>query len=324
MSDPTDEKQDTIIIKGIGEITTAAPDNNDDASSSSSSSCYEDIGFLFEGSHETKHQTLTFTPEGDVVTGMIVTVELNAVDDHPGAVQSGHYLWPAAPALAQFLVNHFRTGSDDDDGIPCAGAVVVELGAGCGLAGLVAVQLRAACVVFTDHDPGTLERARENHANTLRTLDNDAVSSVPVFFERLKWGDDVTAAVLRGRRCHQHAGNDDDREETDDFVLVLGSDLIYCREVVRPLLRTVAGLLLSKNEDDKSSTNTHHHNPNIMVMSQSFPYDMETEQEIVEACQELSLLRSILSCELNERTGGVRIQTFSYGASQVPRIITNK
>ena len=37
---------------------------------------------------------------------------IDAVDDEPGALQSGHYLWPAAPALAQHLVDWY-----DCDGV---------------------------------------------------------------------------------------------------------------------------------------------------------------------------------------------------------------
>ncbi|CAN0354302.1 unnamed protein product, partial [Hapterophycus canaliculatus] len=61
--------------------------------------------------------------------------------------QSGHYVWPAAPALAAYLV-------DRKSALP-RGGKCLELGAGCGLAGLVAAQLPSTtAVVFTDHDPG--------------------------------------------------------------------------------------------------------------------------------------------------------------------------
>lgn len=71
-------------------------------------------------------------------------------------VQSGHYVWPAAPALSAYLADHLV---DDGRGrrlTPRRGAVL-ELGAGCGLAGLVAAQLAGTtAVIFTDHDPGAL------------------------------------------------------------------------------------------------------------------------------------------------------------------------
>lgn len=63
------------------------------------------------------------------------------------ANQSGHYVWPAAPALSAYLVDRRLA-------LPRGGRCL-ELGAGCGLAGLVAAQLEGtSAVVFTDHDPG--------------------------------------------------------------------------------------------------------------------------------------------------------------------------
>ena len=60
--------------------------------------------------------------------------------------QSGHYVWPAAPALAAYLF---------DQRLALPRGAVLELGAGCGLAGLVAAQLPGTtAIVFTDHDPG--------------------------------------------------------------------------------------------------------------------------------------------------------------------------
>lgn len=68
-------------------------------------------------------------------------------DTHTHTQQSGHYVWPAAPALSAYLVDRRLA-------LP-GGGRCLELGAGCGLAGLVAAQLPlTTAVVFTDHDPG--------------------------------------------------------------------------------------------------------------------------------------------------------------------------
>eukprot|EP00903_Cladosiphon_okamuranus_P006055 g5970.t1 len=90
-----------------------------------------------------------------------VSVAVRLVDDDPGAVQSGHYVWPAAPALSAYLVDRRLA-------LPRGGRCL-ELGAGCGLAGLVAAQLEAtSAVVFTDHDPGVLDMIRESIAEQER------------------------------------------------------------------------------------------------------------------------------------------------------------
>lgn len=73
-------------------------------------------------------------------------------------VKSGHYVWPAAPALCEYLIHRWQA-------LPHG--KVLELGAGCGLAGLVAAQLPGTdVVVFTDHDPGS-RTVSKNHGRTV-------------------------------------------------------------------------------------------------------------------------------------------------------------
>ena len=305
-------------------------DDCDDNSSASSGSCFADMGFMFDAAQATKTQTLQFVPtivyekqqgknlddeeELKHIFQRPISVVIDCVDDNPGAVQSGHYLWPGAPALAQFLVDLFSSSKPILQNpqykfifsrLPIFSPEksffsIVELGAGCGLAGLTAMQLslfqnKISSIVFTDHDPGTLDRARENHTNTLEILKASSKSNcdeskneisantVPVIFEQLTWGDLEGISRLR-------------TGTSDGFDLILGSDLIYCEEVVKPLLITAAELM---SKTKKSSA---------MIMTQSFSYEYETEEAIDNACNDLSLVRTILSCELE--TGGVRIQTF--------------
>ncbi|CAM9991141.1 unnamed protein product, partial [Choristocarpus tenellus] len=78
-----------------------------------------------------------------------ITVAVYVVDDEAGAVQSGHYMWPASPVLCSYLVDHWQA-------LPHG--AVLELGAGVGLAGHVAARLEGTTsVIFTDHDFGVLE-----------------------------------------------------------------------------------------------------------------------------------------------------------------------
>ncbi|CAM9239652.1 unnamed protein product, partial [Ascophyllum nodosum] len=107
--------------------------------------CFGDVGFMFDGALPKARRLFCFSD---------ISVPVRLVDANPGAVQSGHYLWPAAPALSAYLVEQRRF-------LP--GGAVLELGAGCGLGGLVAAQLPGStAVVFTDHDPGVLAMIRES------------------------------------------------------------------------------------------------------------------------------------------------------------------
>ncbi|CAM9753759.1 unnamed protein product [Ectocarpus fasciculatus] len=122
-----------------GESTHADTDSSDDG-------CFGDVGFMFDNALPKTRRLFRF---GDI------SVAVRLVDDDPGAVQSGHYVWPAAPALSAYLVDRRLA-------LPRGGRCL-ELGAGCGLAGLVAAQLPlTTAVVFTDHDPGVLEMIRES------------------------------------------------------------------------------------------------------------------------------------------------------------------
>jgi predicted nicotinamide N-methyase len=140
-------------------------------------------------------------------------IDLRLIDAEPGHVISGQYLWPAAEALAKHVVPNWHKY-----GAP----VVVELGAGCGLAGIacsIASQGTSA-LVLTDHDPGSLKLLEENiHLNHL----NADIS----FACDLEWGDGLPSPLV------------DRISASSSHVLVIGSDLIYCSAVVRPLLSTV-------------------------------------------------------------------------------------
>ncbi|CBJ33517.1 conserved unknown protein [Ectocarpus siliculosus] len=106
----------------------------------------QQVGFMFDNALPKTRRSFRF---GDI------SVAVRLVDDDPGAVQSGHYVWPAAPALSAYLVDRRLA-------LPRGGRCL-ELGAGCGLAGLVAAQLPLTkAVVFTDHDPGVLDMIRES------------------------------------------------------------------------------------------------------------------------------------------------------------------
>ena len=223
-----------------------------------------ELGIMFEGGQPTRREY--FQWEIPYQNSKRIEVVLDAADDDPGAVQSGHYLWPAATLLAEYLVQHYNNYKDDDDSSfnpssssplqqqqhrPPLPVAVVELGAGCALCSWTAWQLWATslqCLIVTDHDPGTLERARANQETTLEALlDQESLTeddfnstintlgSIPTQFECLEWGQNIETIqdILAERTVpsQRHVN------------YILGSDLIYDQAVVEPLFRTAQQLL---------------------------------------------------------------------------------
>lgn len=250
-----------------------------------------------------KKTTLTFTPSSSSPSPPTIKVNIEFIDDDPGAVQSGHYLWPASSALSQYIVDQYCSISKQQQQqqfmLPSAHSTqsMIELGAGCGLVSLVALQIftNIKYGVITDHDPGTLQRAKDNYEATF----NDSMGAEykkedrRIEFIDLEWGDTKSANNLIQHSLSSASG----------FDLVLGSDLIYCREVVYPLLLTASCLMKSNSKNNNDSK---------FLLSQSFSYDDDTEKEIDNACVQLGLLRSIIICNLDDdEDGGVRIQIIS-------------
>lgn len=307
---PTKEKEEEEIDELPASIceTTTEGDNADDGDEED---YFADVGFMFEANQPERFELLTFGPK--------ITVALHAADDTPGAVQSGHYLWPAAATLAAYLVEHCSA---------CRVVSVVELGAGCALASLAALQLwqeTLQCLVVTDHDPGTLVRARTNLESTVQQLlwdgggdgkddDDDAderlnatinsVVSIPVLFEALEWGDAATVDTIVACQMHDHIVQRPRTSTVAAVDVVLGSDLIYCATVVEPLLQTAALFIGMTGR---------------FWLSQSFRYDQATEAEIDRVCNELGLQRAIL---VDEDSGASRIQEFSavFAAAEGPGV----
>jgi predicted nicotinamide N-methyase len=229
-----------------------------------------DVGFMFDACLERVTCRYEYGQNAEV------SVLLTYAKEEPGALQSGHYVWPAAPALCEYLTRH-------RDAIPCSN--VVELGAGCGLTGLAVAQLRPeARVIFTDHDPGVLKVIEHNAGQQERA---QATCLTP----SLRWGPDGAKEIEALEQLQAPQGS-----KTE---LIVGSDVIYAREVV-PLLFWTVDRLLSPG--------------GVFLMCSSFGYDEATEREIDEQSAKCGLKREIIECSLNE--GGTRIQCFTRTAAR--------
>jgi len=315
-----------------GDHVVHAEDDDDD----DDSSFYGDVGAMFEGMYPTTMKRFAWWPNGstsittdvmDDKDGLtyvmastkkttaikgasnrrelpIVRIVLLCIDEDPGAVRSGHYVWPASLALCKYLVSGNSTGG-------CNSSVtrsVIELGAGSGIVSLAALQLfvpTLELLVVTDHDRSTLERAEENYETTMSELidcfSNDTtvkektttpkVSSVRTEFLCLNWGSETDRRKLANCLNHKQ------RQQRATFDLVLGSDLIDCVEVVEPLFRTIESVIMRGDDggDDDNDTDTDNDAPfSRCLLSQSFAYDLEVENEIDRVCDEFQLQRRIL------------------------------
>lgn len=179
-----------------------------------------------------------------------------AQQSQPGALQSGIYLWPAATALGKFLCEDFTINEWCN---------VVELGAGCGLSGLVAARLielirKHGQVTFTDRDWTSLRMIKDS----IQACDRFG-GMVEIKRKKLLW----TEQKVEG-----------ETEFDANVDLIIGSDLVYSTESAEALFSTVSRKTLS----------------NIMrwrfVLSSSFR-DPETTQIIEGLCAKLNMKRAV-------------------------------
>jgi predicted nicotinamide N-methyase len=174
------------------------------------------IGFMFDSLHERfVKEVLIESP----ANGPPIKLSLTLIGEDPGHRQSGHYLWPAAQFLAEYLAQHWAIYHS---------SLVIELGSGIGLCGILCSCLgdRKQRVILTDYDPGCLELLNINIAN------NNCQEVASTQF--LQWGSvGVVTEIME-----QVTGVGPP--------LLIGSDLLYCTEVVRPLFETIAQFLKKK------------------------------------------------------------------------------
>jgi predicted nicotinamide N-methyase len=279
-------------------------DENDPQEDNVEEEIFSCAGYLFDSYQASQEATFTFSPSlgtDDVAAAQRnICITLECIDDIPGALQSGHYIWPASPALAQYLVDTYYASHS-----MASIKRIIELGAGCALVSLCAHQVftDSTLLVVTDHDPGTLKRAKSN----FESIKNNKVTNkvARVLFEDLSWCDSTTYFQNFLNRLQAESNDcfeiDTSNEDVVKFDLILGSDLIYCQDIVRPLLTTVALLLRRSNKESK------------MILSQSFNYSETTEEEIDYVCKELNMRRKIIVPKENMRNSSeaekpIRIQ----------------
>ncbi|KAH9143303.1 hypothetical protein LEN26_005076 [Aphanomyces euteiches] len=143
--------------------------------------------------------------QGHIACYRTATIEIRVTQDTRRVDGMGGEVWPGAHVLCA----HLETNAG---ALKLKQARVLELGAGCGLCGLVASALGAPAVVLSDEYPDMLERNIELNADWL-------TESVAV--KTIEWGEQSQA------------------DET--FDIVLGSEITQVgRKAHQPLVETIA------------------------------------------------------------------------------------
>jgi len=246
------------------------------------------IGFMFDAEHEKIRKEIIFNNDNN--DNNEIKIILNTIGDDPGHVQSGQYVWPASIASGNYFLSIassllikqcYRNGC------------VLELGAGCGLAGLLISKFdNINTVIFTDYDHGTLQLLYENviinndiykdkniSDNIIRCIDNDNVKKTYII-DYLEWGKDIP--------------------KWDNYInIIIGADLLYCSDVVEPLIKTVSkvfkhndDILLKKFNDDNNKLEK-----SLFILVSSFDTGNDVENEMIR-CLNLYGFKSTIIQEL--------------------------
>lgn len=110
------------------------------------------IGFLFDSCHSKTTKYFNFAGK--------ISIEISLIDDDPGHIQSGLYLWPAAECACQHLLTIWNT-------LP-AHSTILELGAGCGLTGTYLHIYRFCFYTFVNYLFGSNSFFRNTSGKVIR------------------------------------------------------------------------------------------------------------------------------------------------------------
>lgn len=212
---------------------------------------YQSVGFMFDA--EARKEQIEICLQG-------IKILLKLIDEEPGHVQSGQYLWPASYCLSNHLITCWDNLKAEN---------VLELGAGVGMGGILCSRLAGVkTVTLTDYDPGSLELLNDNIE--LNAVDNSQ-TSCKCKSSFLQWGSDISP---------------DSDIFMNHYDLIIGSDLLYCTGVVNPLLKTVARIFATHPVGSSSSPIL---TSNLFVLASSFEVGKEIENAVEKAAAEYNL-----------------------------------
>ncbi|KAL6566838.1 hypothetical protein OROMI_015242 [Orobanche minor] len=176
-----------------------------------------DGGFLFLGRGRLN------SPDTSAVMFEVLGHQLQFAQD-PNSKHLGTTVWDASMVFAKFLEKNCRKGRFSPSKLK--GKRVIELGAGCGVAGF-GMALLGCDVVSTDQTEVLPLLMRNAERNTSRILQMnpglDSFGSIQV--AELNWGD-----------------TDHIRAVDPPFDYIIGTDVVYAEHLLQPLLQTMLSL----------------------------------------------------------------------------------
>mmetsp|Transcript_7866 Transcript_7866/g.14472 ORF Transcript_7866/g.14472 Transcript_7866/m.14472 type:complete len:274 (-) Transcript_7866:194-1015(-) len=159
-----------------------------------------------------------------------INTELQFVHDSNQLIEKfvSRVVWPSAQEMCRYFVKHPQL---------VEGKRILELGSGTGLCGITLAYLGAKQVVLTDYNEAAVNLIRDN-------VEMNGQSGVCDCFE-LTWGDPEGAAQVI------------DASGGEAFDIVLGTDVVYEPECIRPLLQSALMFMEPTNGEFYLANHTH-------------------------------------------------------------------
>lgn len=145
------------------------------------------------------------------------------------AGETGCWDWEAGFFLSEFIFNNSHIFKDKR---------IMELGSGCGMAGVALSRVSARSILCTDGDKETLQNCLQNlRVNGLQVTEISAdvtepanLDVPPISVQRLRWEDGAASLP------------------TDSIDVIVGADLTYDPVNIPPLIKVLKEILLSSRE----------------------------------------------------------------------------
>ncbi|XP_048233963.1 protein N-lysine methyltransferase METTL21A isoform X1 [Ricinus communis] len=163
------------------------------------------------------------SPSSCAITLEVMSHQLQFCQD-PNSKHLGTTVWDASMVFAKFLEKNCRKGRFSPSKLK--GKRVIELGAGCGVAGF-GMALLGCDVVATDQKEvlPLLMRNVERNTSRIMQMDTNSVSFRSIKVEELDWGNE-----------------DHIRAVDPPFDYIIGTDVVYTEHLLEPLLQTIFAL----------------------------------------------------------------------------------